>query len=106
MAKNPQAVSEKAEKFGNFLLTGKRQEAFWFWLIGLGIVIPTITYGSALLIGFLFAVSLDLIEISSAAYVKPITLGIDVGCAAISVFGYYRLWVFYRRKRDKKNVIT
>jgi hypothetical protein len=106
MTKDSKEVNETAEKVGNFFFTGKRQEAFWFWLVGLGIVIPAVTYGSTMLIDFLLALVLGLIGISSGTYSKPIALGIDAGCAAVSLYGYYRLWVLYSGKRSKKKAIT
>jgi hypothetical protein len=98
-------VNEKAEKGGKCIFFGERQEAFYFWLVGLGIVIPTITYGSAILINFLLATFFCLIGIS-VAYYEPIALGIYAGCAAVSLFGYYKLWVLYKGKRGKNKGIT
>ena len=97
-----QEVQDKVEKFVSLLLTGKRQRAFWFWFVGLGIIIPTITYISATLIGFLLVLVLDLIGISSVEYIKPMSLGLNGVCGAVSLFGYYRLRIIYREKKSNK----
>jgi hypothetical protein len=77
-------------------------QAFWFWLVGLGIVVPSITYISAMLIGLLLVSFLDQIGISSSSHQKAIALGIGAICAAVSLFGYYRLWLLYRQKKCKR----
>jgi len=84
------------------MFTGRRQEAFCFWLIGLGIVIPTVTYISGTLVAFLLVLAFDHIGVSSDAYLKPMVLTVNGLCAAVSLFGYYRLWVSYRQKKGKK----
>jgi hypothetical protein len=102
MMNDSQKVQEKGEGFISLLLTGRRRQAFWFWFVGFGIVIPTITYICATLIGLLLVVVLDLTGISSVGYTKPMGLGLNGVCAAISLFGYYRLWIIYRQKKSNK----
>jgi polyferredoxin len=97
-----QELQDKVERFVSLFFTGGRQQAFWFWFLGLGILIPTLTYISATLIGLLLVLVLDLIGISSAGYIKPMALGLSVVCGAISLFGYYRLWIIYREKKSNK----
>ena len=97
-----QEMQDKVERFVNLLFAGKRQRTFWFWFVGLGIIIPTTTYISATLIGFLLVLVLDLIGISSVGYIKPMALGLNGTCGAISLFGYYRLWIIYREKKSNK----
>ena len=97
-----QEVHDKVERFVSLLFTGKRQQAFWFWFVGLGIIIPTITYISATLIGFLLVFVLDLIGISSVEHIKPMALGTNGVCGALTLFGYYRLWIIYREKKSNK----
>jgi hypothetical protein len=84
------------------LFTGKRQQAFWFWFVGLGIIIPTVTYISATLLAFLLGLVLNQIGILSELYVKPMISAILVVCAAFSLFGYYRLWIMYKQKKGSK----
>jgi len=102
MTNGSHEAQKKVERVSSRLFSGRRQQAFWFWLVGLGIIIPTITYISAMLIGLFLVVVLDLIGISSVVYEKPMVLGINGICAAISLFGYYRLWVLYRQKKGKE----
>lgn len=102
MISDAQEVQDKIERLVTLLFTGRRQQAFWFWFLGLGIVIPTLTYISATLIGLLLVLVLDRIGISSVGYIKPMALGLNVVCGAISLFGYYRLWIIYREKKSNK----
>ncbi len=91
------------EKAPRLLFTGRRQEAFCFWFIGLGIVIPTVTYISSTLVAFLLIVAFDQIGIFAGGNLKPLGLTINGVCAGVSLFGYYRLWVLYRQKKGKKS---
>jgi hypothetical protein len=100
--KDSRQLQNRIERLVILLFTGTTQQAFWFWLVGLGFVIPTITYIAATLIGFCIIVVMDLIGISSTSHEKQIALGIGAICAAVSVFGYYKLWLSYRHKKGKK----
>jgi hypothetical protein len=102
MMNDSQEVQEKGERFISLLFTGRRQQAFWFWFVGLGIVIPTITYISATFIGLLLVGVLDLTGISSVGYTKLMALGLNGVCVASSLFGYYKLWIIYRQKKSNK----
>ena len=102
MMSDVQEVQDEIERLGTLLFTGRRQQVFWFWFLGLGIVIPALTYISATLISLLLVLVFDLIGSSSAGYIKPITLGLNLVCGAISLFGYYRLWIIYRGKKSNK----
>jgi hypothetical protein len=97
--KDSRQLQDKIERLVNLLFTRTTQQAFWFWLVGLGIVVPAITYISAMLIGLLLIFVLDQLGISSPSHQRPIALGIGAVCAAVSLFGYYRLWLLYRQKK-------
>ena len=97
--KDSRQLQNRIERLVILLFTGTTQQALWFWLVGLGIVVPSITYISAMLIGLLLIFVLNQIGISSPSHEKPIALGIGAVCAAVSLFGYYRLWLFYRQKK-------
>jgi len=90
------------EKAPPLLFTERRQEVFCFWLIGLGIVIPTVTYISGTLAAFLLVLVFGQIGIFSGANFKSLGLTVSGVCAAVSLYGYYRLWVSYRQKKGKK----
>jgi hypothetical protein len=58
MTNDSQAVEEKIERMVVLFFTERKQQAFWFWGVGFGIVIPVLTYVSSSLIGLLISVSL------------------------------------------------
>ena len=102
MMTEDQVAQDKVERLVSLLFTGRRQQSFWFWLVGLGILIPTITYISSILIGFILVHILDLIGISSVVYIRPVAIGLNVVCGAVSLYGYYRLWIIYREKKSSR----
>lgn len=44
MMGDTQELQDKIERLATLSFTGMRQQALWFWFLGLGIVIPILTY--------------------------------------------------------------
>lgn len=92
---------EKLERITEFFFTGKKQQTFWFWAVGIGIVIPVLTLAGSFLVALLVSVVLGLLGLSSERHSDTITFLIVAICGLASLVGYYKLWVVYIRSTPK-----
>jgi hypothetical protein len=98
---NSKAIEEKTERIVNAFFTGRRQQTFWFWAVGFGIVIPVLTYVSSGLLSLIVGLVLALLGVSSDTSVRWVTVSIIVVCGLASLVAYYKLWVLWNRKMNE-----
>lgn len=98
--KDYEAPEENSDRIVDFFFTGRKQQVFWFWFVGICMVIPVLTFISSTLVSLLAGLVFALLGVSTD-FSKPTALVIIALCVTLCSIGYYKLWEQFREKRNK-----